>query len=179
MRYLLIVLFLIPFTATAEYFDYSSKWATSDNYRLQVKTHITNAIHLDLELENAFYNQKSNIRLETRRIGATYGIDLKPLTIYAGVIYNIQEPVLQTNQDFKWTEFTVSANYKVENYPLLIDIKYNIPTTKDTETLPVNMQRKEKGFSIGVGYELLNGLYIRAEKQAGGDYYIGFRKWID
>lgn len=176
MRFLILILLLLPFAASAEFVDLSSKWATGDNYRLQAKARIKGGFHADLEIENSFYNQKSDIRLETRRVGVSYGIDLNPITIYAGGTYNIQETP-GNNKKFKWPEAFLSVHYKVDNFPLLIDIKYSLPTTND-ETPSYNIQRQENGFSIGVGYEFIDGLFIRFEKESGGDYFIGFRKWL-
>lgn len=176
MRFLILILLLVSGNANAEFFDFSSKWATSDNYRLQAKARIKGGFHADLEVENSFYNQKSDIRLETRRVGVSYGVDLKPITIFAGGTYNIQEAP-GNNKEFKWPEAFISAHYKVDNFPLLIDIKYSLPTTND-ETPEYNIQRQENSLSIGVGYEVLDGLFIRLEKESGGDYFIGVRKWL-
>lgn len=178
MRYLILILLLLPFTALAEFLDLSSKWATSDNYRLQAKARIKGGFHADLEIENSFYNQKSDIRLEVRRVGVSYGIDLKPITLFAGGVYTIQQAPGQSTEDFKWPEAFISAHYKVDNYPLLIDIKYSLPTKNQRETLSVNMQRQERSVSLGVGYEFIDGLFIRFEKESGGNYYIGLRKWF-
>lgn len=178
MRFLILILLLIPSLSFAEYIDFSSKWATSDNYRLQAKARIKGGFHADLEIENSFYNQKSDIKLGIRRIGVSYGIDLNPIKIYAGGTYNIQQAPGHSTEDFKWPEVFLSAHYKVDNYPLLIDIKYSLPTSNGREALSVNMQRQENSLTVGVGYEFIDGLFIRFEKESGGDYFIGFRKWL-
>lgn len=175
IKLILLFIFIVPSLVFADFFDYSSKWATADNYRLQAKVNIKESIFADLEVENAFYNEKSNIRLDVRRIGASYGMDFKPIYVFAGFTHVVQDSI--EFDKMTWNEGFISATYKVEHYPLLVDLKYSVPF--DHTEHEVNPESKIRNFSIGIGYELTEGLFIRLEKHSGKDFYIGFRKWLN
>lgn len=173
MKFLLLFVLLVPGFALAEFVDFSSKWASEDNYRIQSKFHVKSGFFADLEAETSHYTENSSILLNIRRIGVSYGIETKLVKIYAGINYaDQQSPEFDTQ---KWQEYFVSAHYRVENYPLLIDVKYTVP--KNNVTSDVNPESKANTLNVGIGYEITEGLFLRVEKTKE-DFYLGFRKWF-
>lgn len=172
---ILAALLLTANKANAEYFSYTHKWAKNQNQVIQFKARSYDSVFLDLKFENVLYNEKSDIKIDRRKIGLSYGWDLSAIKIYTGANYTFQQS--EEVPFFKWPEFYSSIHYKVENYRFYLDASYYHPLQEKKETNGANIQ--DPRFNLAINYELINGWHIRAEKTINtNDYHLGVIKWF-